>query len=620
LLVGVSDYLYNDGFKDLAGAKQDLQTMRALLVDRFGFVSSDIEVLEDRTATRDNILERFRQHLIAPAKPNSVVVFYFSGHGSQTEDELDGDETTDHLDETIVPHDSGRRDGHPNRDIIDDELNQLLGELNQRTELVTFILDSCHSGSGARGSATPRFIPYDPKEAKPPAARPRGIAEGAGNRAANARYVLLSGSRDAQLSNEGRINGVVQGSLTWALADTIRARGAKVTYRDVLEEVRERVARQFPNQTPQLEGTAIDRVVFGLESRPAQHYYLVSAGVSGSYEVRGGAVHGLLVGSELDVYATGASAGTHSSQGRLRLDSVGATSSRGRCVGRCSFEAGAHGFEIRRPAIASTVQVRIDPKLAQAATLAARLSRYPILTMTTSDEQWDLRLRAEGKLLLVERSDGGSASSGVALTDSTAVDVKVAETLAWAKWLAVSRIANTNDRVRIDLRIEGASSHAADAAQAAVFSVGDTFTVRARNGSNENLYFHLVAVNGDGEVSVLYPTPGAEEAVDAHSDWTRPLTATWNETFKGSEVRTQLKLFASTRPADLSFLEQPPFVVGDPRSAKGALESLAVVMATALGARNAPGAGVPMVDVDTWGTFDRSLITRPKPQAARKSE
>ncbi|WP_223210404.1 caspase family protein, partial [Microcystis aeruginosa] len=43
-------------------------------------------LLTDKEATRENILQAFEEHLIQWAQPGDVVVFHFSGHGSQVFD------------------------------------------------------------------------------------------------------------------------------------------------------------------------------------------------------------------------------------------------------------------------------------------------------------------------------------------------------------------------------------------------------------------------------------------------------------------------------------------------------------------------------------------------------
>ena len=113
------------------------------------------------------------------------MVVHYSGHGSQVPD-LEGDEP-DGLDETIVPHDSGRADpetgiGPANRDITDDEIYERLRKLSAKTDAITLIFDSCHSGTISRdpfGELT-RYLEPDLRtdSGRPkPSVSPAAIAE-----------------------------------------------------------------------------------------------------------------------------------------------------------------------------------------------------------------------------------------------------------------------------------------------------------------------------------------------------------------------------------------------------------------------------------------------------------
>src|SRR5947209_2282177 len=69
------------------------------------------------------------------------------------------------LDETIVPYDSRDPEGKV-FDISGAELHALLVQLAAKTNNVTFILDSCHSGTLVRG-ARMRSIPADTRTPPP---------------------------------------------------------------------------------------------------------------------------------------------------------------------------------------------------------------------------------------------------------------------------------------------------------------------------------------------------------------------------------------------------------------------------------------------------------------------
>ncbi|HAJ62502.1 MAG TPA: peptidase C14, caspase catalytic subunit p20 [Cyanobacteria bacterium UBA8543] len=155
LLVGIN--AYQDA--PLRGCLIDVDMQRQLLINRFGFNPNDILTLTDGQATRQGILTAFEEHLIKQAKPGDVVVFHFSGHGSQV---VDPDKDfPDGLNSTFVPVDrlfspSTRTQGGVVQDIMGHTLFLLMSAL--QTEDVTVVLDSCHSGGGTRGNIKVRSL------------------------------------------------------------------------------------------------------------------------------------------------------------------------------------------------------------------------------------------------------------------------------------------------------------------------------------------------------------------------------------------------------------------------------------------------------------------------------
>src|SRR5919202_560679 len=153
LLVGINAYPGTLGFGALQGCLTDVELQRNLLIYRFGFNPNDIHTLTDRQATRQGILEAFEEHLIRQAKPGDVVVFHYSGHGSQVNDP-DGD-NPDKLNSTFVPIDAFLPSGFPNtggvvQDIMGHTLFLLMSAV--QSENFTAVLDSCFSGGGTRGN------------------------------------------------------------------------------------------------------------------------------------------------------------------------------------------------------------------------------------------------------------------------------------------------------------------------------------------------------------------------------------------------------------------------------------------------------------------------------------
>ena len=140
------------------------ELIRELLTSRYQFKddADHVVTLLDEQATRAAVQQAFTDQLIAKAAqhPGAVVVFYFSGHGSQTTlSDRNPQDTRDHS--TLVAYDSRAEGG---RDILDYELISWLEELRRHTPNITFILDSCYSGSEIKNVDTlvSRALPPNP--------------------------------------------------------------------------------------------------------------------------------------------------------------------------------------------------------------------------------------------------------------------------------------------------------------------------------------------------------------------------------------------------------------------------------------------------------------------------
>lgn len=165
LLVGINNYTPDIG--RLRGCLTDIEMQYELLVHRFGFQPDDIKIISDpidgilsdritAPPTRDNILGAFEDHLINQATAGDVVVFHYSGHGSLVKEE-NGIPEYNNRNGTIVPVD-GRVNTTPENPQVDDIMGKTLFLLSYalKTDNVSLILDSCHSGGGTRGNLVVR--------------------------------------------------------------------------------------------------------------------------------------------------------------------------------------------------------------------------------------------------------------------------------------------------------------------------------------------------------------------------------------------------------------------------------------------------------------------------------
>src|ERR1700733_6894245 len=264
LLIGINKYRAVTG---LQGAVNDVETMREILIKRWGFPPGNITMLTDEGATRENMLAAVRS-IVAISEPQDTIYIHYSGHGSQVED-LNGDEE-DGLDETLVPQD-GRTNGI--RDIVDDELDDIFSGL--RTHNVVVVLDSCHSGTATRSfDVRARSVPQDMRiglyKTGVTGMTKRGI-----NPLKKARLVAIGAAADDEEALDGPIDGNYHGFFTYALARALTAANSDATPRDIFAAVVQELGRlqaafgRITMPEPQLEGPpeALDQPLFANSSR-----------------------------------------------------------------------------------------------------------------------------------------------------------------------------------------------------------------------------------------------------------------------------------------------------------------------------------------------------------------
>lgn len=272
LLVGVNKYKY---VRPLNGCVNDVRNMADILTSFYGFVSDDIRTLVDESATRNNLMNRF-DWLLDGAQKGDLLLFHFSGHGSQIPDR-DGDELDDGMDEILCLYDMDFR--NPDSYLLDDDFNDIIDRLPKDVYL-TVCIDSCHSGTATRditlltsglqiplteAKLQPRFI-------EPPAdiaLRAYGKSVGVrrlgaklkedknttgANDTAKAKHILLAGCNDDQTSADAFINNDYNGAFTYNLCKTIRDMRGEITYLDLVKKIQNSLAFNSFSQVPQLNG------------------------------------------------------------------------------------------------------------------------------------------------------------------------------------------------------------------------------------------------------------------------------------------------------------------------------------------------------------------------------
>jgi hypothetical protein len=251
LLVGLNRY--PDPDHSLKGCINDVRQVSELLHSRFGFAADgSIRLLTDERATTAAIIDRLHW-LLDGARAGDVLVFHYSGHGSQVPDR-DGDEHDDGLDEIICPYDLDWDDP-----FTDDDLHAIVKGLPAGVNL-TVVLDCCHSGTGLREAVSPAPGGRRRSIGAPAAlVRPRQAELAVrrfGARAAQGGAILIAGCRSDQVSADAYIDGDYHGALTYFLCKAIEASEDGLTYRDLIDRVRRALREHRFDQVPQLEGPA----------------------------------------------------------------------------------------------------------------------------------------------------------------------------------------------------------------------------------------------------------------------------------------------------------------------------------------------------------------------------
>jgi hypothetical protein len=269
LLVGLNHY--PNPANNLKGCVNDVLQTSKVLQEAYGFDNADrIRVLTDERATTKAIVDRLGW-LVAGSQAGDVLVFHYSGHGSQVRDRH-GDELDDGLDEIICPYDLDW-----DNPFTDDDMREIVGTLAAGANL-TVILDCCHSGTGLRATAWPG-TPIRSKSIVPPPdilhrTQPRIEDHGEnrrltmtesrrelelrrfGAKAAEKGAILMAACRANQVSADAWIDGDFRGAFTYFLWKAATDAGFTLSYSDLIRRARHELRYAGYEQVPQLEGPA----------------------------------------------------------------------------------------------------------------------------------------------------------------------------------------------------------------------------------------------------------------------------------------------------------------------------------------------------------------------------
>lgn len=276
VIIGVNDYApIGTGGPDLNGCVADARDMANTLVI-CGFTPSNIRILTNQNATRNNIIN-YINWLLTDCKSGDSLVLYYSGHGTRvanigTDLEIDG------LDEAICPHD------YASAGVIrDDDFKTLFdGKIKRGVNLDVFF-DCCHSGTGTRkisleaafANETARFIPpmledefyfnFSKDLETNSLQKTTSTATKSLTNVTGLNHVLWAGCKDNQTSMEGDINGTTRGYFTYNLCKVLRATNGNITRTLLDTQIANSLSAMGAAQINQTEGkkTELKQIIFG---------------------------------------------------------------------------------------------------------------------------------------------------------------------------------------------------------------------------------------------------------------------------------------------------------------------------------------------------------------------
>ncbi len=295
-------------YPDLSGAIADVNLIEGLLLaPEFGFQPGDIvKLVTPEQTTAEAILAALRRELVETAGKDDVRLVYYSGHGNFIRNAA-LEKKENKFDQTIVPSDHWQGAV----DVRDKELAQILWDSAKKGVTVTFIADSCHSGSLTRGPANVRGTPRSNSGARGPVngvtfAEPvvddAPAADGGSEINPEEKGVLtLAAAQENQEALEiwDEKDGT-HGGMTMALVRAIREEGPHASMNRIFERMLNYMQAANLRQTPVLGGVGrAEKDLLGQAARQEPFSVLVKDVREGEALLGAGEAIGLYEGSEL---------------------------------------------------------------------------------------------------------------------------------------------------------------------------------------------------------------------------------------------------------------------------------------------------------------------------------
>lgn len=622
LLVGVSKYCRGDGVEcgnrkkywwDL-NSEPDLDALKQVLMQNFGFVESEIKVLKTNAeTTHESIRKTFKSFLIDQTREGDTVYFHYSGHGGTVPDDDQhgpnpqvGDEISGY-DQTLIPSDYISRQDASN-DIRDDEIRKWLDDLKaKKPGNVTLTMDSCFSGTNTRGG---RFLVRGSKwEGGPPQTlKTRGTQSTAEDStgllpqgyAASLGYVVIAATRNDQLACEADgFDGKRMGLLSYALAKALMSAGPRSTYRDIFGRIYEEVTREGHDQNPTIEGE-MDKVLMQGVALPPQPFINVIA-ENDELLLKAGYLQGMTRGSRFDLFAAETKDFKQATPlASAEIESVNSTSSRLKLVGAEKVELkqlqnarareSEHQFEDARLRVAFE---GMPQPIDSADDLAAKVKQIGIVRAgVTGPNDWDIKI-CRGKCAdeKVTGTDERPAPGYTIMRQDGSIVRRVPDQVdafntistalkGEARWRFVKNLQNDDPTIKIEMRLvpvsaEERSSLTVGSRRLQVITKtkdlgapleigqlhslpeGSFYQLEIKNSGYSDAFVNVIDLTSDGHIGSLWPNPviplgnADENKIPADGEWHRVPTP-FVVTITPPFGPEIFKAIATLEPADFS--------------------------------------------------------------------
>jgi hypothetical protein len=520
LIVAVGDYPSNGRWRDLSSVN-DVRFVKAALLKN-GFHEKDIDSLINEKATKKNILDAL-DALYNRTKEGDIVIFHFSGHGQQIQDD-NGDEA-DGYDEALIPYDAkGMYDpvsyngqNHLRDDELGAKLSKIRSRIGSKGSLVVMI-DACHSGTATRGNefaiCRGEAIPFQAPEYKPKlvknAADIDGFAEGPSSTLSN--MIVFSASSPNQVNYETKDadnNGV--GSLSFAFSKAVNDLALNSNYYLLFQKIKAQIQANYPTQLPMIEGDLYQQVFSGAYTKRDEVLNVNKWLNDSTVLINAGSIDNINKGSTFKLYTL---AGSEAAQGRIMQVNIfqsagvinkGVDKSEVYQVKWDALNQGAFSASL----FINTHNNSSKQLVALKSQLTDFIKSYPFLSLdNNADYMLDLNAKPNGaaQLSLIDKGDSTRLQMEIAQGKLSDDDKKqLINHIKSAIRVKYIRSLNDGGTLVDGVKLEVVPKNPTSNPGELFLNPLDEFSIRITNNSGYKLYYTIIDIMPDNEAKVLVP-------------------------------------------------------------------------------------------------------------------